>query len=138
MHRSRREKYSNMTLPYLRRLHDDIQTMITELESAPLPREADIGAEYKGAPELIAEVVRAMKGKKQGHWKQLQTVYCSTERCPRCPHGPYWYGYSENKREKSISVKYEGMPYFNLQALRAEEKNIRPGIRGDLIWIDSE
>lgn len=137
MHHSRHEKYSRMTLPYLKRLRDDIQAIINQLESAPVRQEADIGAEYAGAPELIAEVVQTTKGKKDGRRRQLQTIYCSNERCARCPHGPYWYSYSENRRKKTVVVKYEGMLYFSLEALRAQRNNIRPGIRGELMRVDS-
>jgi hypothetical protein len=137
MHHSRHEKYSRMTLPYLKRLRDDIQATINQLESAPVRPEADIGAEYTGAPELIATLVHTTKGKKDGRWRQLQTIYCSKERCARCPHGPYWYSYSENRQKKTVVVKYKGMLYFSLEALRTQEDNVRPGITGELIRADS-
>ncbi len=118
MNFARRKKYRAMTIPYLKRFRDELSALINELELGPR-REIDIGANHVGDRELIHAVLETRGDKQSGRCRELQRIYCSTSRCPQCPHGPFWYRYRVNKRKKAIDVIYEGMLVFDYEAIKA-------------------
>ena len=113
MNRMRRAKLYAMPLKKLRELRDDVQTVITDIESQRDRRDIDIASEFRGEPEFVAEVLRASGNKESGKWEQLEKIYCSRERCSRCPHGPFFFTYRRIKSSGKLKVKYSGKPVFN-------------------------
>lgn len=83
MHHQRYKKYKAMSLRTLKQLRDDIQIIIDEIESNPIPRNVDIGKNFSGESDLVAEVLRKDDYKKDSKWCQVQTIYCSPQRCKR-------------------------------------------------------
>jgi hypothetical protein len=52
-------------------------------------------------------------------------IYCSAERCPRCPHGDFRFRYGRNKRKDTLSVKYMGTMAFSYEVI----EGLRAGVR---------
>lgn len=79
-------------------------------------REIEI-AQTHCAPELVHRVDRISDPS-----RRLQTIFCSTGRCPDCPHGPYWYVYRTSKRKGVVSVRYagEGLPSSLIDQMQKE------------------
>ncbi len=111
----RRRKYEKMSLSALRKLRDDLQVIITELEKAP-PREIDIATDHTGDPDLIEQVLQVFGDRTSGKWIQVERIFCSKEKCPECPHGDYHYEYRYNKKKGTTSVRYKGKG-FSKEAL---------------------
>ena len=135
MHQNRRRSLMAKSLVWLRQYREDLDAVIGELESVPERREIDIAAEHSGEPDLVGEVLDVQD---EGRWReQLQTIYCSTDRCPRCPHGPYWYTYRQNVRKGTTSIRYAGRPFVDMKLVDAamaegERRGLRPaGIFAD-------
>jgi hypothetical protein len=91
MHRSE-EMYDGMPLSAIRKRRekltlelDELDAVIARIESLGVPRDIDIGADFSGNDELIAEVIRKSPTEKPGVWCQIQTIYCSRDKCGRCP-----------------------------------------------------
>lgn len=103
----RRRKYEKMSLSALRKLRDELQVLINEIENGPR-REIDIATDHKGDPAFIAEIVKIIGDKKSGKWIQVERIFCSKEKCPECPHGDFHYEYRLNSRKGTTSVRYRG------------------------------
>lgn len=121
-----RGKLLELPLLKLRKLRSDIDILISELESSPR-RELDIAVGRAEAPDMPHEVIEVRGGKRPGGWRQLEKIYCSLERCPNCPHGPYWYRYRANKRKKTVTVAFAGKPFFDHEFIQQLRKDARPG-----------
>jgi hypothetical protein len=126
MHSATRTKLIAMPLIKLRKLRSDLDSLIREVETASR-REIDIAAEHSGSPAMIHEVLELKGTRGASRWRQLEKIYCSAERCQRCPHGPFWYEYRTNKREKTVVVKFAGKSIFDYEVLRDLRRNVRPG-----------
>ena len=113
MNKMQRAKYHAMPLCQLRELHTELNKIITELEILPNKREIDIAAEHSNNPHLVAKIYRTVGDKSRGRWKQLESIFCSSDHCQQCPHGPYWYGYRRNKRHGTLTLKFAGRPAFH-------------------------
>ena len=116
MNKMRRRKFEAMSLSELWRLRDDLQNIISELENSPR-REIDIATNHTGDPALIARILRVDGDKSRGKWFQVERIFCSIERCADCPHGDFWYEYSQSKKHRTTKVKYRGKA-LNLENLR--------------------
>ena len=81
-------------------------------------RETEI-AEGHCDPTLVAQVIRI-----QGARRRLQTIYCSSERCDNCPHGPYWYVFRSTKEKGETKVRYAGQPYLDENTLERMRKHV--------------
>jgi hypothetical protein len=125
MHHQRHKKYRAMSLRKLKQLRNDIQMIIDEIESDPIPRNVDIGENFRGEPDLIAEVLRKNNYKKDSKWYQVQTIYCSAQRCKRCPHGPFHYLYRRKKKTGEVTVKYIGEPVFDPRLVAKASKSAK-------------
>ena len=141
MNKIQRKKYKSMSLRRLRNLRDELDAIISELDALPHLREIDIAIEHSGNVSLIHEVVAIKGTKESGRWRQQESIYCSQERCPRCPHGPHWYRYRANKKRKSVTATFEGTPVFDHKMLLEMLKKARPPIFVGPIkevntWID--
>ena len=115
MHRMQRRKFEMMPLSNLRRLRDELQVLISELEHGPR-REIDIATAHTGDPALIVQVLRIIGDKTRGKWIQVERILCSLERCPNCPHGEFMYEYRQNKKSGTTRVTFKGKG-FDQQAL---------------------
>ena len=115
MHRMQRHKFEMMPLFALRRLRDELQILISELESGPR-REIDIATAHIGNPALVVQVLRIIGDKTSGKWIQVERILCSLERCPNCPHGEFMYEYRQNKKTGTTRVTFKGKG-FDQQAL---------------------
>ena len=82
----------------------ELEIVISEIESGPR-REIDIADSHIGDPALIANstLLRGKRG--EGRWSVRESIYCSLERCPNCPHGDYLYEYFRYKRKGIVRVK---------------------------------
>ena len=131
-----------MSLTTLRKRRDqlrleivEINGVIAKIESLPVPRDTDIGADFSGNDELIAEIIDKSPTQKTSVWYQTQMIYCSTDKCDSCPHGPFTYKYRRNKRGE-ITVKYAGQPVFDTRLLVKQLQRIRekpPSKQGILV-----
>ena len=98
-----------------------MQVLITELESGPR-REVDIATAHTGDPTLVDQVLRVAGDKTSGKWFQVERIFCSTEKCPKCPHGDYMYEYRHNKKKGTTTVRFKGDgSFFELDDLRYYE-----------------
>lgn len=141
-----KQKYIQISLKALRKRReklglelDEIDRIIAEIEELPVPRNIDIGAGFSGNKELIAEIIHKSLTKKTSVWYQTQTIYCSTDKCESCPHGPFIYKYRRNKRGQ-ITVKYVGQPVFDTRHLVNQLQRIRekpPPKQGILVRQDN-
>jgi hypothetical protein len=119
---------------------EEIEAVISEIESLPLPRDIDIGADFSGDNELIAEVIHKSTTDKASVWYQAQTIYCSRNRCQSCPHGPFIYKY-RRKKKGEITVKFTGEPVFDIRSLANQLHRIcesPPPQRGTLARQDNK
>jgi hypothetical protein len=91
------------------------------------PDEDDIAREFSGDLELLAESLEEDE-QSPGYRRVLWTVYCSAERCPRCPHGPYWFTIRTNKRLRTRAIRYSGRPAFDWHTVQALRAYVRPPI----------
>lgn len=110
MNRMQRRKFEMMPLSELRRLRDDLQKLVSELENSPR-REIDIATAQTGDPALTAQVLRIIGDKNSNKWGQVERILCSSERCPNCPHGDFRYEYWKNKKSGVIKVIYKGKAF---------------------------
>jgi len=120
----RREKYDAMPLGELRRLRDSINRRIQQIEQGDR-REIDIAYEHAGSPEQTARILGIIGDPYSGKWSQVERVFCSTERCPHCPHGDFLYRYRRNKRRGTTSAKYVGTMAFSDETIQ----HLRAGVR---------
>ncbi|MDA2928508.1 hypothetical protein MYX84_00945 [Acidobacteria bacterium AH-259-O06] len=116
-----------MPLKELKKLRDDIQTAIDELEALPEKRKIDLAAEHSGKAEMIHEIIDIEGESGKRKWTQWETIYCSPEKCSECPHGPFMFTYRANKKGTVRIVDY-GIPAFDIRALKEMEKHIEPPI----------
>ena len=111
----RRRKYEKLPLVELMELRDELQIIITDIENGPR-REIDIATDHKGDPDLIAQVLRIVGDKTNGKWIQVERIFCSKEKCPKCPHGDFHYEYRINKKKGITTVRFKGIG-FNEEVL---------------------
>lgn len=123
-----RKRLLEMSLKRLRELAAELEGVIHELESSPVRREIDVATEYVETPGLIHEVLRTKGHKASSQWQQLQTVYCSLEHCTLCPHGPFWYRYSRNRRLNRVSVTFAGLPAIDEATLNWMRSTVQVGV----------
>jgi hypothetical protein len=117
-----------MPIQRLKELVNDAQSAILELQSAPVRRDLDIATDHQGEEELIHGLIRTRGDATFGRWHQLETIYCSSERCCQCPHGPFWFRYSRNKRKKTVSVKFAGFPALSEETLDWMRSTVELGV----------
>jgi hypothetical protein len=106
-----RRRFEAMPLGGLHRLIDDLQELLVELENHP-PREVDIAADHRD-PKLIAKVLRVEGDPHTSNWYQIERIYCSSQRCARCPHGDFRFRYQRNKQRGTITKKLSGTMAFS-------------------------
>jgi hypothetical protein len=102
----RRQRLERMSLAAMRRLRIDLDIVIGAIENSAR-REIDIATDHSGDPLLIAEVLQLKGDLASSKWVQVEQIYCSTARCPKCPHGDYHYEYRRSKAGV-ITVKFLG------------------------------
>lgn len=57
-------------------------------------------------------------------YRRLLRIYCSQERCPRCPHGDFWYRYRRNSQSATTAVRFTGRAVFAPDAIDRRSKEI--------------
>jgi hypothetical protein len=129
MNLSQLRKFSALSLCELRRLKDGITVLIQEIEQGER-REIDIASEHTGARELSARVLRVIGDPSSGKWEQIERIYCSLERCPRCPHGDFRYRYQRDRRRGSVSVRYIGTMALSHETV----EHLREGICAGMLY----
>ena len=115
MNRMRRRKFEVMPLSKLRRLRDELQILVSELENGPR-REIDIATAHTDDPALIDQVLRIIGDETSSTWVQVERIFCSLDRCPNCQHGEFMYEYRKNRKSGTTKVSFKGIP-FSQQAL---------------------
>jgi hypothetical protein len=121
----KKQQLYRLPLRKLRELATDVQSVIRELEKAPVRRDIDIAAEHSGHADLIHSVARIIGDKASGRWRQIQNIYCCLEHCPQCPHGEFVFRYRRNKKTGKITVSFAGIPALPNDILAAMGANIR-------------
>jgi len=119
------DKLRRHSIQQLETLVKAAQEVISQKKAAP--DELDIAREHACEPDLTAEVVETRK-QGAGHTRELRRIYCSAQRCPRCPHGPYWYSIRENKRRRTRAVRFSGAPVFSRELIERIQQQARPPI----------
>lgn len=119
------DKLRRQSIQELETLIKAAQEVISEKRAAP--DELDIAREHSCEPKLTAEVVETRK-QGAGFTRELRKIYCSAQRCPRCPHGPYWYSIRENKRRGTRAVRFTGAPVFSREDIERIQRQARPPI----------
>ncbi|SRR6266446_845588 len=99
------------------------QEVIRQKQAAP--DEFDVAREHSGEPELTADVLETKK-QGGGRTREFRKIYCSRERCPRCPHGPYWYSIRENKRRRTRVVHFRRAPVFSRELVETIRQQAKP------------
>lgn len=120
-----RQRLSRMPLKHLRDIADHVQSLIQKLEGASIRREIDIAADHEGNVDLIHSIVRTMGNQRAGRWQQVEKIYCCREHCPRCPHGEFIFRYRRNKRKRSVTVTFVGMPALPNDILEQMQSDVR-------------
>jgi hypothetical protein len=104
-----------------------LEAVISEIESSPR-REIDMADSHTGDPAFIAKstLLRGKRGERR--WRVRESIYCSLERCPNCPHGDYFYDYFRNKRKGTLTVKLVGGggAVFKIEDLEAMASDRKP------------
>ncbi len=124
MDRALRRKLGAMPLRRLRELQHDLKQLVAELEGQPR-REIDIAVEHSGDPSLVASVLRTIGDPNGNDWYQVECIYCSAERCARCPHGDFRFQYRRNKRKGTVSKKYVGTMAFSHELIERLKAGVR-------------
>src|ERR1700733_2538017 len=119
------QRLRRMPLRDLREFAADVQALVRELESAKVRREIDIASEHQGNNDLIHSIVRTIGDKSTGRWRQVEKVYCCSERCPQCPHGEFIFRYRRNLRKHTMSVTFVGMPGLPNEILEVMRSEVR-------------
>ena len=117
-------RFRHMPLAAIKELYGELERIIDEKEAAG-PDEMDSVWQHRD-PTLIHKVYDDRGDKKKGKWRQLQTIYCSAKRCPKCPHGPYWFAYRRNKTHKTITVRFKSIPMFPPELIENLRKKLPP------------
>jgi hypothetical protein len=106
----------------------ELQEVISLAKQA-LPQtdpEANIAREHCD-PAMVCKVYRHEE-LKRGASRLLQTIYCCSSRCDKCPHGPYFYILRKRKKDGLIRVRYEGKPAFHPDLIERMMADVRPPI----------
>jgi hypothetical protein len=103
----------------------ELEVVISEIESGPR-REIDIADSHTGDPAFVAKSTLLHGQRGEGRWSVRESIYCSLERCPNCPHGDYFYEYRRNKRKGTLTVKFRGIPVFKIEDLEAMASDRKP------------
>lgn len=115
MHHARRKRLAAMPLSSLRSMHQELGTLIAELEGSPT-REVDIASGYTGDAGIARRVdVRGDPSSRR--WREVLQIYCSVERCSNYPHGDFIYQFVCQKGVGGIVVKYLGKRVFSTDTL---------------------
>ena len=142
LHYSHIENYKRMPLLKLKKLRECIEKIIERIEASSERREIDIASEHSGRADLIHTVhpIYGVSGdKNRGRWNQVESIYCCQERCPKCPHGPYWYSYRTNKRRGTLVVTFRGSPVLSPDSLESLKRDVRSPVAAfEIRVIDSD
>lgn len=130
MHHMRRKSLAYRSLRELRGLKRDIEILIREIERGPT-RAIDIATEFDGSTHRVAKLVETRSNEKSGSATRSQYIYCSDDRCPECPHGPFLFEYRETKHR--ATVKFVGFPFVGMAVVeKAMEDGKKLGLKNNL------
>ena len=135
--RIRRYALEFRSLRELREIRDTVNALIQEVEQGPR-REIDIADAHTGDPAFIHEVKWETEWK-AGRQRRCELIYCSSQRCPECPHGSFIFKYRRNLRKKTREVMYVGRPVLDLDALdeMRRQHSREPVFRGRIRPIET-
>jgi hypothetical protein len=102
-------------------LHEVVREATIAIRSQNPKQEVNVAASHFDS-NLVCTVFKTKKGR--GEELRLQTIYCTDQRCPCCPHGPYLYVYRTSKRLKTVRLRYVGIPAFSEETI----DRIRDGV----------
>ena len=106
MNKRTRKEFEAMPLQKLHRLRTDVDRFIAEIEGGP-QREIDIAFEHSD-PALVGRVLRTIGDPGAGTRYQIERIYCSIEKCPRCPHGDFWFRYRRSGNKGTLKKECVG------------------------------
>jgi hypothetical protein len=82
-------------------------------------REVDIASKFNGEEGLVSELIYKTRKKSEKEiWIHTQLIFCSINKCSKCPHGPYNFEYRNNVNGETV-VKWIGTPFFNPRSILA-------------------
>jgi hypothetical protein len=105
-----------MPLRKLREFHQELGQLVRGIANQP-PRDIDIAFDHTGDPSVVAKVLRVIGEPTSSAWYQVERIYCSKERCPRCPHGDFAFQYRRNKRKGTTSKRYVATTAFGQEVI---------------------
>ena len=121
----RPKRYEMIPLSKLKQELKELKTKAAELEAVIHEiekgerREIDIADSNTGDPVLVSNSILLDGERGKGRWYVRESIYCSLEKCPNCPHGEYFYEYRYNKRKHAMNVRFRGIPAFKTEDLEA-------------------
>jgi hypothetical protein len=124
MDKNLRRMLKAMPVRKLRDLQQELDQLVREVANQP-PRETDVAFDHTGDPSLVAKVLRIIGYPNSGSWYQVERIYCSPERCPRCPHGDFKFRYRHNKRKGTTSKKYVARMAFEQEVIDRLKAGVR-------------
>ena len=126
MNSSRRKQLVALPMSKLRLMHKQLGDLISELESGP-PRDIDIATSYGGDQELVASRVDISGDPNGAVWQEVLRIYCSTDRCLRCPHGDFIFRCRRSRRGV-VNVKYLGKRVFSPETIERVRRHAKAPI----------
>ncbi len=123
MHSSRRKQLVALPISKLRSMHKQLGDLISELESGPL-RDVDIASSHGGGQELVASQVDISGDPNGAAWQEVLRLYCSKDRCLRCPHGDFIFRFRRS-RKGVVNVKYVGQRVFSAETIERMRRHAK-------------
>jgi hypothetical protein len=117
------KKILSMATKNLLELKEAIDKELEERKNRPIS-EDDIAENFKGEDELIAKLYeREPCPRSKNRFHVSAKIFCSKEKCDKCPHGPFFFEYKYDK-SGTLEVAYEGRPAFDLDFLEKREREL--------------
>jgi hypothetical protein len=117
------KKILSITTRSLLELKEEIDKELEERKNRPIS-ENDIAENFKGEEELIAKLYsREPYPKDESRFLVRAKIFCSKEKCEKCPHGPFLFRYKYYK-SGALKVEYKGKLLFDADLLEKLEREL--------------
>src|SRR4051794_18502777 len=111
-------RLSNLTIADLNELAELARAAAEQ--KATRPTEEDLARESVGNEALIADVLERQVFRHSV--QEVRRIYCSARRCHRCPHGPFRFKITSNKKTGEVVESYIIGPGDAEEAVPPNEK----------------
>lgn len=113
-----KKRLSKLTRVQLIELEGGIKKL---LEEGVFDAEFEIASRYCGSPQRVHRTI-VDHGR-----RKLQEIYCSEDRCSKCPHGPFWFAFRSSKRH-GTKVHFQSAPALPPGVIEQMNDDIRAPI----------